>query len=121
MNNTQRPVEGCKDPMCACKSANPDIKVLGERVHSERQESDRLRQENEALMAQVEGLVEALQKASKHSCDVKLVNIIVAITLILKVMKNTVQYLEIQRAKEAVIEAAKNFRESIEATNLEGQ
>ena len=114
MNNTQRSVEDIAIELGRKVRIYNSFNDLEEYVldilKSERQESKKLRQENEALKAQVSGLVGALE-INKHAGYPKYPNVATPYELqkiaieALSTLSST--FLEIQKAKENVIEAAK--------------
>ena len=114
MNNTQRSVEDIAIELGRKVRIYNSFNDLEEYVldilKSERQESKKLRQENEALKAQVSGLVGALE-IIKHAGYPKYPNVATPYELqkiaieALSTLSST--FLEIQKAKENVIEAAK--------------
>ena len=113
-NNTQRSVEDIAIELGRKVRIYNSFNDLEEYVldilKSERQESKKLRQENEALKAQVSGLVGALE-IIKHAGYPKYPNVATPYELqkiaieALSTLSST--FLEIQKAKENVIEAAK--------------
>ena len=114
MNNTQRSVEDIAIELGRKVRIYNSFNDLEEYVldilKSERREAEKLRQENEALKAQVSGLVGALE-IIKHAGYPKYPNVATPYELqkiaieALSTLSST--FLEIQKAKENVIEAAK--------------
>lgn len=118
MNNTQRSVEDIAIELGRKVRIYNSFNDLEEYVldilKSERQESKKLRQENEALKAQVSGLVGALE-IIKHAGYPKYPNVATPYELqkiaIEALSTLPSQYIEIAKAKEAVIEASEQIKD----------